>query len=289
MYALIVILLTIGQIFIAWPIQAESDKKDPVVYVQTATKTSLFDVHTFPARILPKIDAAVLSEGQGLIRKIYVSLGQEVQKNEVLAIVENTDPVYRYQPIKIKAPVRGVVSTLEVTEGGLVSKGGKILSIMDPYQVRVLIEVASGDLSTIKRGLKGTLEVNHQEAVVEVEVLGPAPFVDPATGTSTCELKILTPAVRLRPGLLSKVIFKTNQRNSVSIPEHAIVYKGKKTLIRLIDKDLSKYIDINLGQKRNGTVEVIDGLKVGDIYIERASDFIADGQKVQVKRKKESS
>lgn len=288
-----VVLFLLPLLLFAAPLSAVPKKepeKKPLVFVNTIQNTEIFDVLTYPARITAKINASILSESDGVVKKILTPLGRPVRRNQKIMILSNTDPIYNYAPFTVRSSVTGVVSKIAVTEGSRVIKGQQLAQITDPSQIRVEVEVAVSDLSSIKAGLEGMLSISSREEYFPLKVLGVSPYVDPATGTATAELSLVkkdkkTPA--LPPGLVGKVTFKAREHKGVQIPEHAIYYKGRDPIVHVVDKGKVKYTPVTLGQTRQGFVEILKGINKDTMIVVRSNKFVADGEEVDIQKKKE--
>ena len=268
---------------------SEEPKKLPIVFVARAEKVELFDRLTYPARLLPMINATVLAESDGVVKKFTATLGTQVKKGQTLVKILNTDPVYKYAAANVTAPVSGVVSGVEVTEGTLVQKGQALLRITDPSNIRITIEVAVSDLSAIHQGLKGQLTLHSHKEPFSVEVVGVSPYVDPGTGTATAELKLLDKTQKLPPGLVGKVQFRGDVHQGIEVPEYAIFYQGKEPSLRLVTDGKISFSPVKLGNTRRGMVEVLSGLSPGSMVVVRASSYVADGEMVEVQTLKSHS
>lgn len=268
----------------------------PVVVAKKLERKPLFDVLSYPARVHPRVVAAVLAESDGVVRKVFRPLGTSVKRGERLLEIRNTDPVYQYAAAYARAPVAGVVSQLNVREGSHVTKNQEVLIVTDPTDVSVQVEIAAIDLETLKAGDRGELQINGEDFTRPVEILGISPFVNPGTGTATCELKISREAnaaknktPRARPGLVGQVIFRANERKSMVVPDHAIFYKDGQTFLRIIDSaNVARQVLVVTGRKQQGQVEILRGVDEGQNYIERSSRFVGDGQTVKVDPPKEA-
>jgi multidrug efflux pump subunit AcrA (membrane-fusion protein) len=264
----------------------EPTSKVPVVFVETATPMVLSDELTYPARIIPKVEANVLAEGDGVVSQIHYPLGRAVKRGAPILTIRNTDPVYQYAPLRAIAPVSGVISSVDVTEGSWVSKGQKLATVVDPQQIKIAIEVSGDDLAAVTHGLGGKLVLPGREEPVDVKVVGASPFVDPASGTATCELAIASKpgTLPVRPGLVGKVSFRVKEHKGIQIPEMAVVYRGDNTFLRVIEGDRAKFVAVTLGDMRRGKVEVLKGIPDGTTYVLRASTFVGDGDPVKVQK-----
>lgn len=265
--------------------QAAVDKK-PVVFTSKLADAELSEMLTYPARVEPRIKASVVAEADGVVTKIIAPLGSSVRAKAPLLVIRNTDPIYRYSPMQVSSTVDGVVSRVEVTEGSRVSRGDKLILVTDPEQVRVAVEITAQDVASIKPGMTAELKMPGSDVAVPLKVKGISPFVDPATGTASCELelsKIKDQAHRMPPlGLIGRVFFRVNVRHGISIPDAAITYRGKDPYVRIVANGKAKLVPVVIGRKESGMVEVTKGLQSGDELIERASGFVADGEAVEI-------
>lgn len=139
--------LILGLCIIAVPAFASTADKKKSVFIKEARSSEVFDLFTFPAKVVPEVNSLILSESQGIISGLPVTLGQKVKKNQILVKVEHTDPVFKYQPVFLRSPINGVVSKVFFSQGSQITKGEKIMMVTDPKQVKILIEIPSKDLA----------------------------------------------------------------------------------------------------------------------------------------------
>lgn len=249
--------------------------------IQKIVRTPLFDDLSYPARIESRVNTTILAETDGYVSRLFAPLGSSVQRHGQLLEIRQTDPVYQFSPLIVRSPVRGVVSQVDVTEGTQVAKGQKLGAITDPAQVRIVIEVPSLDLMSLKQGMGGKFQLEGSDATITVKISGISPFVDPATGTATCMLEVgKNSGLTLRPGALGQASFRTNERLGISLPEHAIVYLGADPLVRIVENGKVHKIPVKLGRRQSGYIEILSGIQDGQSYVERISRFVSDGEAV---------
>lgn len=283
---IIFILISLTTIPASWAVNTNV----PVVSVHVAELEEISDIHTYPARVLAKNHATLFAEVDGLVSKIFNSIGAEVKKGDRLVQINRTDPVYQYAASYVVAPLNGVVSALNVREGTQVQKGKEIVSVTDPSNVRVHVEIASIDLETIRPGIQGTFKISGRKESYPVKIIGVSPFVKSNTGTATCELAFIQEKAVVRPGVVGQVTFRANTHRGIIIPGNAIYYKEGSTYVRVVDKEQTVHkVRVELGRKQRGTVEVLKGIRSGDRIVEQSSNFLRDGQKVEVQAKETQS
>jgi len=255
----------------------------PVVFTKTAKPQPLFDMLLYPVRIQSQINATVVAEADAIVTKVVAPLGKTVGLHAPVLILKHIDPVYHYRPLVIPAPVAGVVSSMEVSQGTRVTKGQKLASIMDPKQLSAIAEIASGDLASIQLGLTAEMKLNGSSKPYSVTVIGVSPQLDPVTGTATCLLALENRDVTSVPsGSLGKVTFKVRERRAIAIPEHALVYRENQVFVRIVVNNTARFIPVNVGTSRGGIVEITSGIEDGMSVILRSSVYVAQGERVKV-------
>jgi len=268
---------------------ARSAPQKPMVFAKDLKKTELADVISYPARVVSQVSAALFSEFDGRIIRITAPLGSSVAAGKSVVVVKNTDPVYEFAPAAITAPVTGVVSQLDISVGAQVTRGQKLGSITDPTKLSLALEIPAQDLALVSKGLAGELFLTHAKTqALPVKIRGVSALVDPTTGTASAEVDVLPSkdkSALLRPGLLGQVHFKVNRRQGFSVSEDSLVYRGTDSFLRLIEDKKAKLVAVNILRKSQGNAEIAP--KQGDfsdktVYVERASQFIADGDEVTI-------
>ena len=260
-----------------------TEQKQAVVFTRHVRAGSISDLLNYPARIRAKINATVLSESDGIVKEVLVTLGKQVRNRQTLMVLIHTDPVYQYAPVRVQAPTEGIVSVLDVTPGTHVVHGQKLAAIINPAQIEILTEIPAQDLAVMKKEMVGEFRFPGLETPVRVKVVGISPFVDPTTGTALAQLDILSKLNQIfSPGVQGQVVFKANEHQEFLIPDSALIYKGKDSFIRVIENKKIRQIQVHLGGKQRGNVEILKGLSGGMELVERASRFVADGETVTI-------
>jgi len=275
--------LTILSLMICGFSPARAEVKKPLVITQTITPAPLFDEVTYPARIASQVQANILSDVDGVVTKINRAIGTSVQMGTPLILVKNTDPVYEYVPVAVKSSVAGVVSVMDLSVGSMVHRGQVIAVVTDPAKTILKLEVTSRDLPLLTLGTKGTFDQSTLDTSKNLlfKISGISPVIDPATGTASVEMTSITPAGKKLPiGMLGKVSFRINERKAITLPEEALVYRGKDVFARVVSGTTVKYVKVQTLSTQKGRVEISTGLKPGDVVITRTSMFVADGQEV---------
>jgi multidrug efflux pump subunit AcrA (membrane-fusion protein) len=254
----------------------------PLVTAQKIELTESAEILVYPAKVESKIHSVVLAESEGVVRDIK-TIGSEVSRGATVLSIRNSDPVYQYAPVLVKSPVNGVLSEVFVTEGAQVIRGEKLATIIDPNQIRISVEVPNSDLMKIVKGQAGTFQLNSldKEEKAEVEVIGISPLVNNLTGTATAILLFKSKNI-FRAGALGKVEFKILAEKQILVDENSVVYKNALPFVRVIEKETAKYRQVTLGSRQSGKIIISKGLQVGEVIVQKSSQYIPDNKKIKV-------
>jgi membrane fusion protein (multidrug efflux system) len=261
-----------------------------VVTVETLVQTDLFETLSYPAVVKAKIHATILAEADGVVRNIHVPLGQRVHLGQNILTIQQTDPIYQYAPVQVRAPVVGAISQLAVTVGARVSKGQILASVTEPRSVKLGLEIPAQDLSLLKVGMQGIFEVLGTDTTLKIRVVGVSPLVDTATGTASAELEPMEETHKIiYPGRVGRVSFKANQHQGMMLTDSALIVENSKTFVRVVREGKAIKIPVITGLRTRGKVEILSGVEIGEHIIARSSGYIREGAEVQVEEDSSST
>ena len=188
----------------------------------------------------------------------------------------------------IKAPFAGVLGLRKISVGALVEPGDLIATLDDDTQMKLDLAVPNVYLGSLRPGLgvvATTRAYGDRQFTGEVRSIDSR--VDPVT--RSVQVRVLLPNAErlLKPGMLMQVTLRKDPRETLVIPEAALMPLGREqyVLIASPEADLHKVERrrIVIGSRRPGEVEVIDGLDEGDWIITEGTLRVRPGQQVDVR------
>lgn len=191
----------------------------------------------------------------------------------------------------ITAPFDGILGLRNVSLGALVQPGTVITTIDDLSVIKVDFEVPALYLQDLKAGLKvnGTVEgLPGRTFAGEVATVNTQ--VDPVTRAVRIRAIIPNPDLLLRPGLLMNVTLDLRARQSLTVPEAALIQLRDQTFVFVAEeteegKTLARRVEIKRGMRRLGEVEVLGGLQEGQRVIVTGFMRLVDGDAVVINEK----
>lgn len=188
----------------------------------------------------------------------------------------------------IAAPFDGILGLREVSMGALVQPGERITTIDDLSRIKVDFDVPSIFLSSLKPGLLivGTVEAfGDREFKGEVRTVNTQ--IDPVTRTVKVRAILPNPDNILKPGLLMTITLLKDQRETLLIPEEALLKRGNKDFVYVVAQEDGKTIarqqEITLGGRQPGVIEVISGLAENDQVIAHGTVKVSNGAEISIR------
>jgi len=185
----------------------------------------------------------------------------------------------------ITAPFSGMLGLRKVSPGSLVTPGTPITTLDDIHVIKLDFAVPETVIAALAVGQ----EVEARAAAYpdrrfagKVESLDSR--VDPATRALTVRAIVPNTEGLIRPGMLLSVGVIAREREALDVSELALIPLGGKQFVYRVKPDQSvEQVEVTLGARREGKVEVIGGLAAGDVVVVEGTVNLRPGSKVVVK------
>jgi membrane fusion protein (multidrug efflux system) len=182
----------------------------------------------------------------------------------------------------IRAPFSGVLGLRQVSPGSLVTPGTAIATLDDTARVFVDFPVPEAMLANIADGqrLSATSAAypgRHFDGLVSTIDAR----VDETTRALTVRGDFANADRALRPGMLLQVTLSRPERQALLLPEIAVVQVGTDSYVFRVTADNSvERADVKIGARREGLVEIVEGVKAGDRVVVDGTGKLHPGSKV---------
>ncbi len=182
----------------------------------------------------------------------------------------------------VRAPFAGIVSARRVEPGESVAPGQSLMSMYAPGALRVEVQVPQTDAAAIRAANRARVELADGRGV-DAAAVTVFPAADPATHSITVRVALPELEAAPRPGVTAKVLFPIAGGGTLpQIPRSALVQRGEVSGVYVLDKQRLSLRQLRLGQRIGEQVEVLAGLKVGEVI---AADPVAALQALAAQRK----
>jgi len=197
--------------------------------------------------------------------------------------VEKGDIIVKLKDRNIIAPFSGVLGFRGITEDVLGSENSIILTLDDSSEIYADLKIPENFATVLKKGLKVNAKFSGiKDKIFIGEVEGVASRVNAETRSVLTRVKIDNPNYELIPGSLLEVTLGFNKRNSLSIPDTSIILEGNKAYVYKVSEDnIASRLEIKIGLRYDGNVEVISGLNSGDIIVAEGLKKVRPNSKIK--------
>lgn len=185
---------------------------------------------------------------------------------------------------RILAPFSGIVGLRRVSAGEYISAGQALVNLEAIDPIKADFRVPERFLPAIKVDQTIRIKVDaFPEETFEGKIYAIDPRLDVA-GRSLLVRAVLPNANQsLRPGLFARVtVLLQRKDDSLSVPEQAIVPQGEAQFVFKIVGGKARMTKVVTGTRREGRVEIVEGLAAGDEVVTAGQLKIRDGAPVAV-------
>lgn len=183
----------------------------------------------------------------------------------------------------IRAPFEGRVGLRRVSVGKLVSSDTVITTLDHITEMELDFAVPEAFLSTIDPGQPvsaRSIAFPDETFTGIVESLDTR--VDPVTRTINVRARIGNEDGRLRPGMFMTVLLERNPRETLVVPELALVPEGDSKFVFVVQDGKAIQREVQVGTRRPGKVEIVDGLASGEEIVVEGTQSLRHGMDVRV-------
>ncbi|MDD3571119.1 MAG: efflux RND transporter periplasmic adaptor subunit [Lachnospiraceae bacterium] len=184
---------------------------------------------------------------------------------------------------KVKSPISGVITANNVTAETVLSTVTVPFVVADTSKMVVDVSVSEQIINSLSNGQ----HVNVKIAAADSDKLtGTIKTINPAAsakGTYDVEIEIENASGAIKSGMFSEVSFsKEKGYNSVVLDRNAVVSKNNEDYV-FIEKDgIAVKTNVVMGIDDGKTVQILDGINVGDKVIVKGQSYLKDGDVIKV-------
>lgn len=192
----------------------------------------------------------------------------------------------RVRDRQIIAPFDGIAGFRNVSIGDLVTPGMEVTSVYDIDPIKLEFTLPESYLAILEPGLE--IEA-YTSAWPNETFRGKITVIDPrinaATRAVSLKAEIPNTESALKPGLLMTVNVVKDERTALSIPEAAIIQQGDKQNVYVIGEDKKAVMTpVTIGSREAGYIEVLEGLKEGDVIVAEGLLKVRPGAAVEISK-----
>jgi HlyD family secretion protein len=222
------------------------------------------------------VDSANQFRNRVALQKQRVEIADEAVKAQIAAqdvVVQTAQAAYQLkknqvEQLTIRSGIDGVLQEVDVEVGQRVPAGTILAKVADPKKLKAVLQIAETQMKGVRVGLDASIDTRN--GIVPGRVIR----IDPAAtnGTVGVDVALLGPLPESarRPELSVDGVVKIENLPDVVFMDRPVSGEPDTTIgIFKIDSDGrgAQRTNVKLGLASTNTIQVLDGLKVGDKVI----------------------
>jgi membrane fusion protein, multidrug efflux system len=184
----------------------------------------------------------------------------------------------------IRAPFSGIIGLRSVSVGDYVKEGADLVNLeaIDPLKVDFRVPETYLRQVQVGQSLQITLDALPGKTY-EGKVIAVNPLLDAAGRSIVIRAQVGNQDTALRPGMFARVKLITRaERDAMVLPEEALVPQGTEQFVFRVNDGKVTRVKVETGQRRDGKVEIVTGVKKDDMIVTAGQLKLRDGTAVQV-------
>jgi RND family efflux transporter MFP subunit len=190
--------------------------------------------------------------------------------------------------LTVRAPFDGVITERNVHEGSIVAENGQrdalpLVRIQERDVLRLVVAVPEDSVSGTELGEKIEFSVPAYLGKKFYGIIArPAYALDQATRTEPVEMNVYNNNRELDPGMFANVRWVvTRPYPTLFVPASAVNSDLKSTFVIRVQNNVAERVEVKRGLAMGEQMEIIGGLKEGDMVALKATDELKTGTRLE--------
>jgi HlyD family secretion protein len=230
------------------------------------------------------VDSVKIAQDQVAQAQAQVAAAQ-AQLGQIQANIDATES--QIAQATVTSPVDGVVVSKDVEVGGFAGGQGSVATIAQIDPVQVNLNIPENMIDKVKEGLHVKVAVNalgNQTWDAVISRINPVEDTNSKSYQAVVEIK--NPDRKLKPGMVAQVTVEgLTPRKALVIPANALVQTPDGAKVFTVENNVAHQHLLKLGAIESDQVEVLEGLKAGDVLVTEGQELLGEGASVTVTNK----
>lgn len=216
--------------------------------------------------------------------QITVAEAQLEQAKAVLDLARK-----RLRDAVIQSPVSGIIQKKFVNKGAYLEAPTAVFTVVDNTRLELECLVVSSDLASIQAGQAVAFRVNSYAGVAfQGRIVEVAPAVETETRSAKVRIQVANSGGKLKAGMFAEGEILTGSNAQAIVIPAAAIYRddrsAKTSYVFVLENGKAVRRNVRIGRERDRHLEIVEGLKPGDMLVSEQSIEIAEGVRIQAAR-----
>ena len=203
----------------------------------------------------------------GMVKEVRKTIGDRVQKGEVLAVIESNESLADYN---IKSLIDGTVIEMHMTRGEMIDDAKHGFVVADLSTIWVYLQVYQKDLPNVHKGQKVLISAGKGLPETKGIISYISPIIDEQTRTAEARVVLRNSKGLWKPGLfVTGRIVTENVTVDVAVPKTALETFEGETVVFVKETEGFKPQPVHINRENDTLVEIVHGVKAGQTYVSK--------------------
>ncbi len=249
-----------------------------------AKKAVLSDYVITNGEVESQTAVEVFPSMSGKIAQINVMLGSHVNRGDVIAKVDPSEPGTKYALSPVEAPISGSIVSSPLKIGTTVTTNSAVTMIGDIDNLQISCSIPERYVAELKTGLNAEVSLEAYPGIVfSATVSRVSPVVDSSTRTKEIILNFDKKDSRVNAGMFAKVkLYTTRYSGQLVVPSDAVVLNddGSAYLFVVNDNNTVSRREVKTGKSVDSMIQITDNLMAGEKVVYEGMLSLSEGAKV---------
>ena len=251
------------------------------VAAQQVQINSINKVYPATSVIEAKNSYNVVSKTDGILNDIFFKESSFVKKGDKLFSILSTSSIGE---ILITAPFDGYVGLTDYKLGDKLKNGDLLLTLDDMSSMKAFIYLPEKILPQITGDIK---YIASSKLFPNQKYLGVISNIDQRVNRDSRTIRayaiIENINNNLRPGLMLNIdIILDEIEATMLIPEESVLTSKDYSYVFVIDENIAKLKEVDLGISSNGMIQILSGINSEDKVVTLGHEKLKDGSKIKI-------
>jgi membrane fusion protein (multidrug efflux system) len=254
-----------------------------------------FSVRPAPGVIISKVDETIFFKsietfGTAIARN---SKTYRVKENDIVGnfniderFVKKGDIIVALKDNQnIIAEFAGKLGKREIAQGVLGSDS-LIITLDDIKNIFIDIKIPENYVGVIKKGLKAEISSSAFKINFKGKIESLSSRIDPSTRSILARVIVKNDNFQIIPGQLMTVKIIYDEEKELGVPESAVTIQGDTSFVYIVEDNIAKKRNIEIGKRNFGKVSVLSGLEKNEEVVIEGISKVRNNIKVKILKSK---
>ena len=211
----------------------------------------------------------------------------KIKKTELLEpikfkAIKKGDVIAKLQTKTITAPFSGLIGSRGISSS-ILGTDSMIVTLDDSKKILCDLQIPEVYAAILKRGLRREAKfLAYKNKSYKGSIISHASRVDAQTRSILARAQIKNENLEILPGSLLDIELLYNEKEALSVADTSIIFEDEKKFVyKILDNNKIQKTEVITGIRKEGNLEILDGLILSDKIVKEGLTRLADGMIVK--------